>query len=246
MGVRGGGASGALLGVRVCLAGGPQQTEVQALLSRRGVDVRVSVPTTAQAASVQHIAALLDVLCGRDVDAVVFADADVVRALWTVAAEQGRRQDLQDALRDHVVVACADARSGDALAAHGIGATVDGAGAPAVVDALATRLPRASSAALSGLVVAGRRVDMFGAVLLLDGEPVSLSRAPRAVLEALAERPGEVWSRRQLLPRLPSGSARSEHAVEMAVARIRVVLGASSVETVVKRGYRLKAAPTPG
>ena len=38
---------------------------------------------------------------------------------------------------------------------------------------------------------------------------------------------------------LPSGEARSEHAVEMAVARLRRALGVPLVQTVVKRGYRL-------
>jgi uroporphyrinogen-III synthase len=41
---------------------------------------------------------------------------------------------------------------------------------------------------------------------------------------------------------LPSGTASSEHAVEMAVARLRAALGTRSVQTVVKRGYRLAVA----
>jgi len=38
---------------------------------------------------------------------------------------------------------------------------------------------------------------------------------------------------------LPSGQAGSEHAVEMAVARLRAAIGTKAVVTVVKRGYRL-------
>jgi uroporphyrinogen-III synthase len=38
---------------------------------------------------------------------------------------------------------------------------------------------------------------------------------------------------------LPSGLAGSEHAVEVAVARLRSAVGSSLVQTVVKRGYRL-------
>ncbi len=48
--------------------------------------------------------------------------------------------------------------------------------------------------------------------------------------------------RAELLRALPSGTAGSEHAVEMAVARLRGAIGADAVQTVVKRGYRLALA----
>ena len=75
--------------------------------------------------------------------------------------------------------------------------------------------------------------------MLLDGVDVKLSPAPYAVLQALLVNPGTVVSRRDLLAALPSGTAGSEHAVEMAVARLRAALGTRCVQTVVKRGYRL-------
>ena len=54
--------------------------------------------------------------------------------------------------------------------------------------------------------------------------------------------PGHVVSRPELLAALPSGQASSEHAVEMAVARLRAAIGTRLVQTVVKRGYRLVVA----
>ena len=75
--------------------------------------------------------------------------------------------------------------------------------------------------------------------LLLDGVPVELSPAPLSVLMALLLNSGFVVSRRTLLAALPSGQAGSEHAVEMAVARLRGAVGTKAVVTVVKRGYRL-------
>ena len=57
--------------------------------------------------------------------------------------------------------------------------------------------------------------------------------------QALLVNPGTVVSRRDLLAALPSGTAGSEHAVEMAVARLRAALGTRCIQTVVKRGYRL-------
>ena len=56
---------------------------------------------------------------------------------------------------------------------------------------------------------------------------------------SLLVNPGHVVSRRALLAALPSGQAGSEHAVEMAVARLRAAIGTKAVLTVVKRGYRL-------
>ena len=65
-----------------------------------------------------------------------------------------------------------------------------------------------------------------------------LAPAPMAVLRALAATPGRVLSRAALLRTLPRGA--DEHAVEMAVARLRAGLGTPGVvQTVVKRGYRL-------
>ena len=93
------------------------------------------------------------------------------------------------------------------------------------------------------------RVAAVGDQVSIDGRVVRLSGAPLAVLAALAEQPGRVMSRRQLMAHLPSGLAATEHAVEMAVARLRTAVGSELVQTVVKRGYRLRvddAVPLPG
>ena len=87
--------------------------------------------------------------------------------------------------------------------------------------------------------VAGQALLLRGETVWVDGRAKRLIPAPYAVLRALAARPGRVVSRAALLAYLPRGQAASEHAVDMAVCRLRNVLGASLVETVVKRGYRL-------
>jgi uroporphyrinogen-III synthase len=97
-------------------------------------------------------------------------------------------------------------------------------------------------------------MEIRGHGVMLDGRLRPIARAPMAVLRALAARPGHVVSRTDLCGVLPSGSAPGgpwaarlqpdEHAVEMAVARLRRGLGHQYlVETVVKRGYRLACAP---
>ncbi|ALJ18797.1 uroporphyrinogen-III synthase [Microbacterium sp. No. 7] len=74
--------------------------------------------------------------------------------------------------------------------------------------------------------------------VLLGGRFIALSRTGVNVLGALFDAAGGVVSRADLLDVLP-GSGRNDHAVEMAVARVREALGAGVVQTVIKRGYRL-------
>jgi nitrite reductase (NADH) small subunit len=77
----------------------------------------------------------------------------------------------------------------------------------------------------------------------LNGTTLAISLTPLLVLQRLAEKPGTVYSRRALLEALPADSS-SEHGVEMAIARLRLVLGAEAIQTVVKRGYRLQVGPS--
>jgi uroporphyrinogen-III synthase len=223
---------------------GERLTGAVGRLRAAGADVVVvSVYRCESATDQQPVSRLVSMTLHREVDALTFTSAPAVTAFLAVAEADGCREALLRALRQDVTVAVVGPVTGAPLRRLGVPTVQpDRARLGAMVRELAVQLPaRRRGRAVS---VAGRKLDMQGAVVLLDGAPVALSRAPRAVLEALAERPGEVWSRRQLLPRLPSGSARSEHAVEMAVARVRAALGADAVETVVKRGYRLKVAGT--
>lgn len=74
---------------------------------------------------------------------------------------------------------------------------------------------------------------------LLAGRFVPLSRAGASILSELFDAAGRVLSREELALVLPRGGE-SAHAVEMAVARLRETLGGASViQTIVKRGYRL-------
>jgi uroporphyrinogen-III synthase len=83
-------------------------------------------------------------------------------------------------------------------------------------------------------------LELRGHAATYDGRVVALAPGPLAVLKALAVQPGRVRSRRELLAVLPGDG--DEHAVEMTVTRLRAALGdRRAVQTVVKRGYRLRA-----
>jgi uroporphyrinogen-III synthase len=89
------------------------------------------------------------------------------------------------------------------------------------------------------LRVAGHLLEIRGTCVLVEGVVKELSPASMAMIRSLAQRPGAVVSRRNLLRALP-GSGTDTHAVETAVLRLRTALGDKNiVATVVKRGYRL-------
>lgn len=76
-----------------------------------------------------------------------------------------------------------------------------------------------------------------------DRDPVSLTERERSVLEVLSERQGAVVSKAALLQRVWHDGS-DEHAVEVTVGRLRRRLGPAggSIETVMRRGYRLAAS----
>lgn len=84
--------------------------------------------------------------------------------------------------------------------------------------------------------------------LLRDGKEAKLSPKASAVLEALAEQPGQVWSREMLLERVWPGAHVGEEVLTHAIAEVRRAFGDDFrrprfLATVHKSGYRLLCAP---
>ncbi|GAA4623099.1 uroporphyrinogen-III synthase [Actinoallomurus vinaceus] len=186
------------------------------------------------------------------VDAITFTSAPAVSATLAVADEDNLEDLLLEALRTQVVAACVGPVTAAPLEERGV-ATVrpERARLGALVRALAAELPVRRS---SRIAVNGHALELRGHAVVIDGQLKPIAPAPMAILRALARRPGHVVSRAELCTVLPSrslpggaGQGRphpDEHAVEMAVARLRRGLGRNGlVETVVKRGYRLACDP---
>ena len=208
-------------------------------LRRRGADVlTVTVYRVAGAEDPEPMFRMIDLIAERELDAVTFTSAPAVAALMDAAGSTGRREEVVGAFQADVVAACVGPVTAAAFELWGV-PTIhpDRSRLWAMVKQLETELP-SRSRGLS-VEVAGRTLLLHGDDVLLDGVEVRLSPAPFALLQALLVNPGHVVSRRELLAALPSGTAASEHAVEMAVARLRAALGTRLVQTVVKRGYRL-------
>ncbi len=85
-----------------------------------------------------------------------------------------------------------------------------------------------------------------GSLTVDAGASSRLPERERVLLEALAERPGAVVSKRALLRRVWGPGETDEHVVEVTIARLRQRLGVAGVgiETVIRRGYRLRI-PVP-
>ncbi|MGH3683127.1 MAG: winged helix-turn-helix domain-containing protein, partial [Natronosporangium sp.] len=110
---------------------------------------------------------------------------------------------------------------------------------PFVQDLAEALLERLPSRALT-VTTAGHQLELRGHAVVLDGRLVPVQPGPLAVLRALARRPGQVLSSADIRAAVPDRAGVDDHAVEMAVFRLRQALsGTDLVQTIVKRGYRL-------
>ncbi|MFB4262043.1 uroporphyrinogen-III synthase [Nonomuraea sp. GTA35] len=174
------------------------------------------------------------------VDAVAFTSAPAVHAMLGAARSEGLEEALLAAFSGSVVAACVGPVTAEPLTSRGVPTLQpDRSRLGALARALARHLPEHG---VTRLTAGDHRLEIRGHAVVVDGELRPLPPAPMAVLKRLADKPGHVVSRAELRTVLPGSVARdsAEHAVEMAITRLRRALGPSGiVETVVKRGYRL-------
>ncbi|MFK8909207.1 uroporphyrinogen-III synthase [Streptomyces sp. YS-3] len=183
---------------------------------------------------------LLDLTLTRGVDALTFTSAPAAASLFSRAEERGQLTELLRALDRDVLAACVGPVTALPLQARGIKTvSPERFRLGPLVQLLCCELPARARA----LPIAGRRVEIRGHAVLVDGEVRPVPPAGMSLLRALAQQPGWVVSRADLLRALP-GSGTDEHAVETAMTRLRTALGAPKlIQTVVKRGYRLALDP---
>ncbi|MCO6003785.1 uroporphyrinogen-III synthase [Actinoallomurus purpureus] len=232
---------------------GEPTPQLTGTLRRAGADVvEIPVYRWARTDDPTPLRRLVGQAVAGTVDAITFTSAPAVSATLAVAAEDNLEDLLLEALRTQVVAACVGPVTAAPLEERGV-VTVrpERARLGALVRALAAELPVLRS---SRIAVGGQVLELRGHAVVIDGQLRPIAPAPMAILRALARRPGHVVSRAELCTVLPSrtlpgGASQGrphpdEHAVEMAVARLRRGLGRNGlVETVVKRGYRLACDP---
>jgi uroporphyrinogen-III synthase len=184
---------------------------------------------------------LIDAVCDARVDAVTFTARPQVENLCRLAEERGRLADVRRATAGRVLPICV----GPVCAA---GARAAGLGEPVVpprprLGSMVVAVAQAFAARTLYLETPGARLRLQGRLVQADDEVIQLSERERDLLTALAERPGAVWSKAELLSRVWDEGA-DEHSVEVMVGRLRQRLGphGAALETVFRRGYRLAVA----
>ncbi len=184
----------------------------------------------------ERVMRLIEATCARQLDAVTFTSAPSVDALLIAAEGIGMLDQLVEALKSDVVAAVVGPVTAVPLLACGVIPIQPerfrmGALIRLVCEYLDTnRVLRVNT--LHGEVV------LRGQVVEIAGRRVALAPTSLLILRKLVSSPGTVMSRGELAEALPG--VQDDHAMEVAVSRLRQSLGAPGlVATVVKRGYRL-------
>ncbi|HEY8547386.1 MAG TPA: uroporphyrinogen-III synthase [Acidimicrobiales bacterium] len=175
--------------------------------------------------------------------AVTFTSGPAVRNLLAIAAAEQLDGALLAAFAGPVTAVCVGPVCAATARRHGIERTVTPSRARLgpMIRALGEEL----EARVEELQVDGRPVAVRGSAVVTPAGQVGLAAREVQLLRALAERPGVVVSKGELLARVWGPGTGDPHLVEVTVARLRRRLEpvGVAVATVPRRGYRLTGAP---
>ncbi len=178
-----------------------------------------------------------DLVVRRQVDAVLLAGPAATRNLLDQARTDGVVDEVLNAFVHDVLAVCLGPLTAAPL--RSLGVPVAQAAEPVARALAAVALQELPPRALT-LEVAGRTVEIRGQAVVVDGALVPVQPGPLGVLRALAPHPGRVLSAAEIRTGMPQHSTVDDHAIEMAVSRLRGTLqDVDLVQTVMKRGYRL-------
>ncbi|MBT2386282.1 uroporphyrinogen-III synthase [Streptomyces sp. ISL-11] len=219
--------------------GAPLEGFAAALRERGAEVIEIPVYRWAGPDDPDAVRRLVEQTARREVHAMTFTSAPAITSFLDFAAAAGLRADVLAALREAVVPVCVGPLCARPLEEAGVPAVWPERGRlGSLVRTLTETLPARDRRVLTA---GGRTLVLQGSALLAGDDAVWLPPVQAAVLRALAERPGWVVSRGELLRRVWPGGRADDHTVEAAVARLRGALGprAKLIHTVPKRGYRL-------
>ena len=214
--------------------GEPQTDFVAALRAAGAAVVEVPVYRWVPPADTAPVRRLVDQIVARQIDAVTFTSAPAVKSFLQLAGADA--DGVLDRFRTGTLAACVGPVTASPLADRQVPVVMpERYRLGALIRTVADELPRRARR----LRVAGTTLEVRGHAVLIDDVPHVLAPAAMAILSALAARPGVVVGKDQLIGSLPRGN--DGHAVDVAVARLRTALGSGRhIETVIKRGYRLR------
>ncbi|MEO3744021.1 uroporphyrinogen-III synthase [Plantactinospora sp. B5E13] len=219
--------------------GTPALSELCDALTEHGVEAVELRTYRTFPAHPEPLRRLVDQVIRRLVDALVLTNPVATGQLTAAATRDGRLDDLLNALCDDVAAVCLGRRTAEPLRALGVPAL---AGANGFVEELAAGVHSQVRARALRFTRAARSVEVRGHGVVIDGRFRPVPPGPIAVLRVLAARPGQVVSYDEIRRASPGWSEVDNHALEMAVFRLRRHLDDMDVvQTITRRGYRLAA-----
>lgn len=216
----------------------PVQAEACQALRELGADV-TEVPAFRPEPpnDVVGLRRVVELISRRQLDAVAWLDPLATGHVLRFAADHGRLPALTEQLGAHVVTVSRGPLAAGVLRHHGVTPDVpplpfDEETAAALARSVLDRAVHTTLGAMT--------LEVRGHAALLDGRLYPIQQGPVDVLRALARAPGDVLSGADLRAQVPGLAHADDHAIEMAVSRLRrAVPGVELVHTVIKRGYRL-------
>jgi uroporphyrinogen-III synthase len=184
---------------------------------------------------------LAQAIADRRVDAVTFTARPQIECLGEIAETVGLGDAMRQGFAGGVLATCVGPVCAKA-------AVLAGFGEPLVpvrprLGSMVAELARALGDRSQAFRLGTDDVVLRGRLFQIGGIRIDLSERERELLSALARRPGAVLSKAELLDVAWPQEQADEHAVEVAVGRLRRRLGIHGrlLETVFRRGYRLAA-----
>ncbi|WP_158273865.1 uroporphyrinogen-III synthase [Micromonospora sp. RP3T] len=229
----------------VAVVGSDHHREWCAALGRRGADVVEVATSRALPPSRAHeLRRLWTGIVSGHVDAVALTGPATAVDLLRRADADGVLDDVRDALTERVLVACLGPLTAAPLRERGMTPVV--AAAPCLAGLLAALVEQVPGRGPT-LDVDGHRMQIRSRSVAIDDLVVPVQAGPMTVLRVLARSPGHVTSSAEIRGASAAWSGVNDHAVEMAVSRLRrafddtPLAGVDLVQTVVRGGYRLIA-----
>jgi uroporphyrinogen-III synthase len=216
----------------------PSLRELCWALRRRGARVvEVATYRTSPPSHAEHLRRLGDQLIRRQVDGIALTSPEATANLLDQAERDRRRPDLLNALCDGVTAVCLGPLTAAALLAQGVRPLVGPVG---YTDDFVATLSAVLPPNAVRVALGPHRLEIRGQAVIVDDRLIPVQPVPIAVLRTLARSPGRVMSCADIRRTMPTGAAIDDHAVEMAISRLRCALrGTQLIHTVMRRGYRL-------
>ncbi|MFG2044656.1 uroporphyrinogen-III synthase [Dactylosporangium sp. NPDC048998] len=216
----------------------PEQAEACRSLRIRGADV-VEVPTYVPQPpnDVLGVRRVVELMSRRQLDAVAWLDPVGAEHVLRFATAHGRLPAVVAQLGVHIPAVCFGPLAAATLRGHGMEPALppmpfDEESAALLATSVLDRVVRAT--------VDGLALEVRGHAAMVDGRLFPIQRGPIDVLRVLAQSPDRVLSSADIRRLVPGLAEVDDHAIEMAVSRLRrAVPGLNLVQTVIKHGYRL-------